>query len=152
MHEVIQLVIFKTRFFDKKEGPFLSLLLKGSVLHTVPYNQLQRKTVAVDSHRFSPYPLHKNLYRLFGPKGRLSLIHIWDEADPIKKEGLQKLSSLLAAACKLCQEQPDFYQAQILSLIYDLIYILCTTFPASGKNAAPGKAYRHYARLRPVTA
>lgn len=59
-----------------------------------------------------------------------------DEADPIKKEGLQKLSSLLAAACKLCQEQPDFYQAQILSLIYELIYLLCTTFPASGKNAA----------------
>ena len=75
-----------------------------------------------------------------------------DEADPIKKEGLQKLSSLLAAACKLCQEQPDFYQAQILSLIYELIYLLCTTFPASGKNAAPGKEYRHYDRLRTVTA
>ena len=75
-----------------------------------------------------------------------------DEADPIKKEGLQKLSSLLAAACKLCQEQPDFYQAQILSLIYELIYLLCTTFPGSGKNAAPGKEYRHYDRLRAVTA
>ena len=75
-----------------------------------------------------------------------------DEADPIKKEGLQKLSFLLAAACKLCQEQPDFYQAQILSLIYELIYLLCTTFPASGKNAAPGKEYRHYDRLRTVTA
>lgn len=75
-----------------------------------------------------------------------------DEADPIKKEGLEKLSSLLAAACKLCQEQPDFYQAQILSLIYELIYLLCTTFPASGKSSATGKEYRHYDRLRTVTA
>ena len=78
-------------------------------------------------------------------------MHALNVADPIKKEGLQKLSSLLAAACKLCQEQPDFYQAQILSLIYELIYLLCTTFPASGKNAAPGKEYRHYDRLRTVT-
>ena len=60
-----------------------------------------------------------------------------DKADPIQKEGLQKLSSLLAAACKLCQEQPDFYQAQILSLIYELIYLLCTTFPDAGRAGCP---------------
>ena len=60
--------------------------------------------------------------------------------------------NILSSLCTLCKEQPAFYQVQALRFVYELIYLLCTAFPASGKPAAAGNDYRYYDRLHTLTA
>lgn len=64
---------------------------------------------------------------------------------------LRHLQRLLADGYTLLKEQPDFYQAKMMSFLYEIIYILCRFFALPSRDAHPVNDYKYYSRLLTIT-